>query len=927
MRSTTQGEGPQFWPDFCRALPWPLCSASLSIVLCVGGALCVGEATALGQESQWACYGSAGRLVYTPDAEGDRIPDFSGVGYGAGQVPIPDVPTVITLNPADGDDTTRIQAAIDAVAAMPMGPDGFRGAVQLGSGHYDVFGQIRLDASGIVLRGEGREADGTVLHARGTDQRPLIAIEGSGSRQYSGSSVGVINKTVPVGMRSFDVTSASGFQVGDTVLVTRPSTGQWIYDIGIHLLNNPWTAGSKDQKWERTITRIEGNRVFLDKPLTNSLSQQYGGGFMRKCSYPGRIQNVGVERLRGESDFVSPTDEEHSWTFTWIDKAENVWVRQTEAQYFGSHHVDIDRDAKWVTVEDAINRDPVSQISGGRRNTFSFTGQQSLVTNCQAQDGRHDFTVDSTVAGPNVFHNSIARSAHSASGPHHRWSTGTLFDNITVEGDDLNARNRGNWGTGHGWAGANTVIWNSMAEDFKVQNPPTAQNWLIGSVGQIVEDTTWGPQPSGTYDSHGTPVSPQSLYEAQTADVATLREYRWAGGEGNWNDVLAWDQRATPAVREIQVFDYLIGDIDSFEYDGPTSVDEPYIDPAWKDYISNLTGLPVGGFDTMAAGRSVAFTQQYRLDPGQQVVHATLALALRPQDTGGEDDGLRIDQVGEFSFSDLQWAVTPEETTVGVLDLGDHLPALQHGQLSVQIGDDTASDFALLSLSVATEVSDADGAAALIGNGGRVTVDTEVPTAGWVIVAGPDSRLTLETGGDLQVIHDVIIGDIFGDGLPGSLALSGGRILSNTMQFEDAAVLSVILDDLTMFDKIDPPIETSELLLAGILELSATEGLDLQPGDEYPLFAYDTRGGDFDSIIPPPGLKHLDFTLAFNDTEGSGVLKIGVIPEPSTIALFGAGAIALTLFAWRRKAVKRSAVGRLSAEIQRAIIDVVAGAR
>ena len=74
----------------------------------------------------------------------------------------------------------------------------------------------------------------------------------------------------------------------------------------------------------------------------------------------------------------------------------------------------------------------------------------------------------------------VATNAAADSGPHQRWSTGTLFDNITTN-TSLNLQNRLNSGSGHGWAGANMVIWNSTAGQFYVQSPPTAQNWIIGS--------------------------------------------------------------------------------------------------------------------------------------------------------------------------------------------------------------------------------------------------------------------------------------------------------------------------------------------------------------------------------------------------------------------------------------------------------------
>ncbi len=96
----------------------------------------------------------------------------------------------------------------------------------------------------------------------------------------------------------------------------------------------------------------------------------------------------------------------------------------------------------------AINLDPKSVVTGERRYTFDLSGQLDFVTDSQANSGRHDFVNNSTrPPGPHVFHNSVANNALNDSGPHQRWATGTLFDNITVHGDNINARNRGSFGT------------------------------------------------------------------------------------------------------------------------------------------------------------------------------------------------------------------------------------------------------------------------------------------------------------------------------------------------------------------------------------------------------------------------------------------------------------------------------------------------
>ena len=42
----------------------------------------------------------------------------------------------------DGDATGLIQQALNYVASLPMEPDGFRGAVQLAPGNYELKGKL-----------------------------------------------------------------------------------------------------------------------------------------------------------------------------------------------------------------------------------------------------------------------------------------------------------------------------------------------------------------------------------------------------------------------------------------------------------------------------------------------------------------------------------------------------------------------------------------------------------------------------------------------------------------------------------------------------------------------------------------------------------------------------------------------------------------
>lgn len=207
-------------------------------------------------------FGSDGRLVYSQDEKGNRLPDFSSVGYHSGEKAIPDVPVKITIEPVDGDNTEHIQQALDRLGGLPADENGFRGALLLKRGEYRVDGRLILSDSGTVLRGEGPGPDGTVIIATGYDdkkyKRPLITVApekdpSEESTQYSSSQnppamvvadskSAITDETVPIGSRSFSVESAVGFTPGDRIAVYRPSTAEWIHSIGCDRLKPFWRA-------------------------------------------------------------------------------------------------------------------------------------------------------------------------------------------------------------------------------------------------------------------------------------------------------------------------------------------------------------------------------------------------------------------------------------------------------------------------------------------------------------------------------------------------------------------------------------------------------------------------------------------------------------------------------------------------------------
>src|SRR5436853_4660431 len=227
-------------------------------------------------------------LSYSTDESGNRIPDFSYCGYAGGNASPPEAPVrVLVRRAGSGDDGAQIQAALDAVAKMPTDKNGLRGAVLLAPGTYRIGGQLRLTQSGVVLRGSGAGDGGTKILATGTDRRALISIAGRPERSVGPEIVAINADIVPVGATRLPLDQPGKLHVGDAVIVTRPSTAQWIEQLGANAFGVGWRPGSRDLRWDRTIKAVDGDSVTLDAPLTTAMESRYGGGTVQAYAWPG----------------------------------------------------------------------------------------------------------------------------------------------------------------------------------------------------------------------------------------------------------------------------------------------------------------------------------------------------------------------------------------------------------------------------------------------------------------------------------------------------------------------------------------------------------------------------------------------------------------------------------------------------------------
>jgi hypothetical protein len=493
--------------------------------------VCVGDVW----QSSRVVVGVDGKLSYPADDEGNRIPDFSNAGYRGGDVPLPQVPVVISLSPVTGDNTARIQTALDEAGSLPMQASGHRGAVQLNAGVYEVSRTLRMAKSGVVLVGVGNGEDpseNTIIRRTGTSTEPVI-LAGGGVNDYfrseiPGTRTDVTSPRVQVGARSLEVADASSFRVGDAVIVFQPSTDAWLDSINRGDTNGdtPWQAGEIDIPYHRYLTKIDGNTITLDAPVFNHLDRALAQSVVYRYDDAGVVREIGVENLFIDIVTNGPESEDHAGNALKFMQAENCWARRFTARHFVHSGVEFGPAVTRGTALECRAIEPHSIVTGARRYNFGTArAQLILFESCYASYSRHAYVTNGTSLDSGiVFLDCIDDHSLNSIEGHRRWSQGLLYDGLqTINPESsiiLGLYNRGNWGTGHGWAAVHSVAWRCDVRGRRiiVQKPPSAQNYAIGCMGTVNGDGPYA-QPTGFIEGTGhSSLFPYSLYRAQLAE-------------------------------------------------------------------------------------------------------------------------------------------------------------------------------------------------------------------------------------------------------------------------------------------------------------------------------------------------------------------------------------------------------------------------
>lgn len=460
--------------------------------------------------------GKDGTLVYEANKRGDKICDFSFAGYEAGLKELPkDIKVITTLKPlgAGKDDTAQIQTALDTVGKNALDNNGFRGVVKLTKGTFIVNGSLSIKSAGVILKG-----DGATLNCKGGNMRTVLILGSPDKMVTLKKHYQITDTYVPVGAKSLHLEKAAGLVKGTKILICKDVTEKWINSLGMNKLvrdgqKQTWIKVGATLDVERTIVKVANNEIFWDIPLCDSID----AAFFEKLEVvqitdTNRVQHIGVEGITLVTN-ISKTDiAADSMQAVELLSIDDSWVKDCTFTEFMTG-IDCGSNSRRITLQD--NHIARSAVIPGSAKPFDIRiqGSQILIRGGSSSSAKTVvFSIatmgSSSTFGPNAIINYKQETENLRIEPHMRWgATGLLIQNA-VGGGGVCIINREAMGTGHGWTGANCVVWNSNCP-VVVDSPPGYQNFVFGGKH---------PTGSGTFK----PAQSFDLYETQLAERKKL---------------------------------------------------------------------------------------------------------------------------------------------------------------------------------------------------------------------------------------------------------------------------------------------------------------------------------------------------------------------------------------------------------------------
>jgi hypothetical protein len=523
--------------------------------------LCALTMTALAEENPAATWRSA---LYPEDwkpgfadDKGRFLHDFSYAGYRRGEAPLPDrveavsdvtKPPYLADSTGVKDATAAIQSALDAAAAAGGG------VVLMPAGIYRIQPQegakvaLRISGSNVVLRGEGVGKTFLFNDSTAMREKTMILVEPQAAMDWRDEGQGILfsplTRDLPNQAVEVFVENVSGFAPGDLVVLRSDLTQRFIDSVEMTGKWQPAGAASPNRTLMFCRRVVEVNpaaqSLILDVPVRYPLKM---GDLARVVKIPGRLiaecgledfslgmkQHPGAGLEEGDFSKVGTAGYEvHASCAILIRNAENCWVKNlaTYAPEGNSAQVHILSNtlrlarSRFVTVKDCDFK--FTQFKGGGGNGYHYTmqGQENLIIDCKGEGARHNFDFGTMACSGNVISRCLAKNGKLGSDFHMFLSMSNLLDQMTCDGDFLEARYFRPWGGNpiHGVTTTQSVFWNTRGLRYSEEKPVLVWSHQLGD-GYVIG--TSGPCDKVDSDDfvegigRGDGLRPQSLYADQ----------------------------------------------------------------------------------------------------------------------------------------------------------------------------------------------------------------------------------------------------------------------------------------------------------------------------------------------------------------------------------------------------------------------------
>lgn len=384
---------------------------------------------------------------------------------------------------------------------------------------------IVIPAGNIVLRGEGSQTGGTELFMEVSNppknpSQMWSSPEMVTFKVVGGSKAKITDVTADAqrGSYNVEVASTAALKVGDWVCLALQNNSP-------ELIAKELAPYSVDTKWTdltvngvavhdyHMITAISGNKVTFKEPIMHGVESKYGW-FIRK--FP-RIEEVGVENLafvgNWKKAFIHHRDWEHDGGYKPLtfNGVINSWIR----------------DVRFTDISEAL-----SVISSANVSVYDCRITGNMGHSAMRAQGSSRVFFGKVVDEPSQWHSlgiskpsignvlwRITTRSNSCFESHASQPRATLFD--CCEGGFMRGRAGGAENNNPNHMG-DLFFWNYKATDaakkdfdFWATDTPYWRFVMPAFIGFHGNATTFVQSQVATDESHGQPVDPESLYEAQ----------------------------------------------------------------------------------------------------------------------------------------------------------------------------------------------------------------------------------------------------------------------------------------------------------------------------------------------------------------------------------------------------------------------------